>query len=139
VGILRHFGDDSTPDPTAGCCDVCDPQLRPGPAPRSARRTARRPAQLAHRPSAAGAVDALDDAILDVVATAEPPLGRVRAVDVLRGSRSKAISANSYDGLPHYGSFHHMTAYAVLERIDALLAAGTLKSTGGRFPKLVTA
>jgi hypothetical protein len=32
-----------------------------------------------------------------------------------------------------------MTAYAVLERIDALLAAGTLKSTGGRFPKLVTA
>ena len=139
LGILRHFGDDSTPEPAGSCCDVCDPRLRPGPAPRPARRTARRPAQLAHRPRGGRAVDALDDAILDVVATAEPPVGRVRAVDVLRGSRSKAISANSYDGLPHYGAFHHLSAHAVLERIDALLEAGTLKSTGGRFPKLVSA
>jgi ATP-dependent DNA helicase RecQ len=139
LGILRHFGDDSTPDPAGGCCDVCDPRLRPGPAPRPARRTARRPAQLAHRPRGGRAVDSLDDAILDVVATAEPPVGRVRAADVLRGSRSKAISANSYDGLPHYGAFHHLSATTVLERIDALLEAGTLKSTGGRFPKLVTA
>ena len=139
VGILRHFGDESAPAPAAGCCDVCDPGLRLRAAGPVARRTPRRPAQLAHRPSEAVEFDGLDDAILDVVATAEPPVGRVRAVDVLRGSRSKAISANSYDGLPHYGRFNHLSAYSVLERVDALLAAGALKSTGGRFPKLVVA
>jgi hypothetical protein len=32
-----------------------------------------------------------------------------------------------------------MRADAVLARVDALLQAGTLRSTGGRFPKLVTA
>jgi hypothetical protein len=32
-----------------------------------------------------------------------------------------------------------MTAAAVLARVDALLAAGTLRSTGGRFPKLEVA
>ena len=137
LGILRHFGDASTPAPAGKCCDVCDPGLRLGAAGPAARRTALRPAQLAHRPAAAGDSEALDEAILDVVATAEPPVGRVRAVDILRGSRSKAISANSYDGLPHYGRFNHVSAYLVLERVDTLLAAGTLKSTGGRFPKLV--
>ena len=31
LGILRHFGDHSTPAPMAGvpCCDVCDPAVRP--------------------------------------------------------------------------------------------------------------
>ena len=139
VGILRHFGDQSTPTPTARCCDVCDPELRLRPVAAGMRRAALRPAQLAHRPSGAHELDGLDDAILDVVATAEPPVGRVRAVDVLRGSRSKAVSANSYDGLPHYGRFNHLSAFSVLERVDALLAAGALKSTGGRFPKLVVA
>ncbi|CAA9461322.1 MAG: ATP-dependent DNA helicase RecQ [uncultured Solirubrobacteraceae bacterium] len=139
LGMLRHFGDTSSPAPTAGCCDVCDPRLRPRAIASVPRRGARRPAQLAHRPSTAADDDGLDDAILDVVATAEPPMGRVRAVDVLRGSRSKAISANSYDGLPHYGRFRHLSAFSVLERVDALLAAGALKSTPGRFPKLVVA
>ena len=139
AGILRHFGDPSTPASTAACCDVCDPALRVQASARSARRAPLRPAQLAHRPGAAPGLDGLDDAILDVVATAEPPVGRVRAVDVLRGSRSKAISANSYDGLPHYGGFRHLSAACVLERVDALLEAGTLKSTGGRLAKLVVA
>lgn len=138
-GILRHFGDRSTPSPTAGCCDVCDPRLRPSSAAAGPRRAARRPAQLAQRPSGDVELAALDEAILDVVATAEPPVGRVRAVDVLRGSRSRAISTNSYDGLPHYGRFNHLSAYAVLERVDALLAAGTLRATPGRFPKLMAA
>ena len=139
-GILRHFGDNSTPAATAACCDVCEPSLRLRPSAGGARRAATRPAQLAHRPTAGDdldGLDGLDEAILDVVATAEPPLGRVRTVDVLRGSRSKAISANSYDGLPHYGRFNHLSAYSVLERVDALLGAGALKSTGGRFPKLL--
>ncbi len=62
-----------------------------------------------------------------------------RAVEILRGGQSKVVKKYSYDGLPHYGAWSHLTAPTVLERVDALLAAGTLRSTGGRFPKLEVA
>ncbi len=136
LGILRHFGDLSEPLADGPCCDVCDPSLAPAPPQAPARRPGR-PAQLAQRP--AGDVDGLDDAILDVVAAAEPGVGRTRAVEVLRGGRSKVIAKYSYDGLPGYGTYGHLRADAVLERVDALLQAGTLRSTGGRFPKLEVA
>jgi ATP-dependent DNA helicase RecQ len=73
------------------------------------------------------------------VAAAQPEVGRTRAVEVLRGGRSKVIEKYSYDGLPHYGAYRHFSANAVLARVDALLAAGTLRSTGGKFPKLQVA
>ena len=81
-------------------------------------------------------MEELDEAILDVVSAAEPGVGRTRAVEVLRGGRSKVIAKYDYDGLPHYGTFAHLSGPSVLERVDALLQAGTLRSTGGRFPKL---
>ena len=135
-GILRHFGDRSAPAPAGPCCDVCDPSLRPAiPEPRRAR-SSQAPRQLAQRPVAAGDVADLDEAILETVASAQPEVGRTRAVEVLRGGRSKVVAKYSYDGLPHYGAYGHLRAESVLERVDALLAAGTLRSTGGRFPKL---
>ena len=137
-GILRHFGDRSAPAPEGACCDVCEPSLAPAPPPPPRRVVADRPAQLAHRPNA-GNLDVLDEAILDVVASAQPEVGRTRAVEILRGGRSKVIERYSYDGLPHYGTWSHLTSAAVLGRVDALLAAGTLRSTGGRFPKLEVA
>jgi ATP-dependent DNA helicase RecQ len=141
-GILRHFGDRSSPAPEGPCCDVCDPSLRPAaPAAPARQGSAARPrgAQLAQRPVAEGEAAALDEAILDVVAGADPLVGRTRAVEVLRGGRSKVVQKYSYDGLPHYGAFAHLTAPAVLERVDALLTAGTLRSTGGHYPKLEVA
>ncbi len=134
-GILRHFGDRSEPIPQADvpCCDVCDPQARPEPPPAPAKAAARRAKQLSARPLDA---DALDDAILSVVESAEPPVGRTRAVEILRGGRSKVIVKYAYDGLPGYGTFGHLAGDDVLGRVDALLTAGTLRSTGGRFPKL---
>ena len=63
-------------------------------------------------------------------------VGRTRAVEILRGGRSKVVKKYSYDGLPHYGAFAHLAGAAVLERVDALLDAGTLRSTGGAYPKL---
>ena len=133
-GILRHFGDTSAPAPEVPCCDVCDPGLAPAPPPPPARARAARPAQLAQRP--AGDLEELDEAILDVVSAAQPGVGRTRAVEVLRGGRSKVIAKYAYDGLPHYGTYGHLSGPSVLERVDALLQAGTLRSTGGRFPKL---
>jgi ATP-dependent DNA helicase RecQ len=136
-GILRHFGDRSSPSPHVPCCDVCDPSVVPAaPAPPA---TGARPAQLAHRPAAEGELAALDEAILDVVVSASPPVGRTRAVEILRGGRSQVIGKYSYDGLPHYGTYGHLRSASVLERVDALLEAGTLRSTGGKFPKLEVA
>jgi ATP-dependent DNA helicase RecQ len=138
-GILRHFGDREAPAPAGPCCDVCDPSLAPAPPAPPERRPVTRPAQLAHRPAASGETGELDEAILDVVASAQPEVGRTRAVEILRGGQSKVVRKYSYDGLPHYGAWSHLAAPAVLERVDALLAAGTLRSTGGRFPKLEVA
>jgi ATP-dependent DNA helicase RecQ len=78
----------------------------------------------------------LDAAILDVVVSAAPPVGRTRAVEILRGGRSKVIGQNAYDRLAGYGAFAHLRSSEVLGRVDQLLETGTLRSTGGRFPKL---
>ena len=81
-------------------------------------------------------VGELDDAIIGVVRTAEPPVGRTRAVEILRGGRSKVVEKHGYDGLDVYGAFAGLRADDVLGRVDELLAEGTLATTGGRFPKL---
>jgi ATP-dependent DNA helicase RecQ len=116
---------------------VCDPSIRPAvPQKAPARAASRAPRQLVARPLPSGQAGMLDEAILDVVAGAEPAVGRTRAVEILRGGRSKVILQNSYDGLPHYGAFANLNGPTVLARVDALLGSGALRSTGGRFPKL---
>src|SRR4051794_14315989 len=85
-GMLRHFGDPSAPAPEGPCCDVCDPSIVPVLPQKASRGAPGRPAQLAQRPAAASE---LDDAILDVVIAARPEGGRTRAVEILRGGRSK--------------------------------------------------
>jgi ATP-dependent DNA helicase RecQ len=138
-GILRHFGDPRRAAAAEHCCDVCDPALAPPPPAPRRGNAPRRPAQLAQRPADEGEQGALDEAILDVVSSAEPPVGRTRAVEILRGGRSKVIVKYAYDGLEGYGTWSHLRAEAVLARVDALLQAGTLVSTGGKFPKLEVA
>jgi ATP-dependent DNA helicase RecQ len=125
AAILSHFGDPGTPAPSVACCDVCEPGLVPAPG--------RRPEGRCDGP------DSLDDAIIEVVARARPAVGRTRAVEILRGGRSKVIRQHSYDGLPPYGAFAHLAGNEVLDRVDRLLDEGRLRSTGGRFPKLVPA
>jgi ATP-dependent DNA helicase RecQ len=63
-------------------------------------------------------------------------VGRTRAVEILRGGRSKVIGQYAYDRLAGYGAFAHLRSGEVLGRVDHLLEAGKLRSTGGRFPKL---
>ncbi len=140
AALLRHFGDRTAPftDPGVACCDVCEPSLVPAPPGPAPSGNGFRPAGDRER-SPSGDVPELDAAILTVVETAEPAVGRTRAVEILRGGRSKVIEKYSYDGLPLYGTFAHLRGEEVLARVDALLAAGTLRSTGGRFPKLTAA
>ena len=103
----------------------------PASAPTAAARTS--------GSASAAAPGELDDAIVAVVTTADPAVGRTRAVEILCGGRSKVVEKYSYDGLPSYGTFAHVRRDDVLARVDALLAAGRLRSTGGRFPKLAAA
>ncbi len=117
AALLGHFGDRATAPPSVACCDVCSPAP---PSPEA-------------RPAEAGDLDA---AILQVVVAAAPPVGRTRAVEILRGGRSKVIVQHAYDRLATYGSFAHLHSSEVLGRIDRLLQEGRLRSTGGRFPKL---
>jgi ATP-dependent DNA helicase RecQ len=131
--LLDHFGDGSaaTPDEGVLCCDVCAPELVP--APRAMPRAG------AGAGGDGAAPGNLDDAIMDVVASAQPPVGRTRAVEILRGGRSKVVVQNAYHDLEGYGAFAHLRSDEVLGRVDELLQDGTLRSTGGRFPKLAAA
>jgi ATP-dependent DNA helicase RecQ len=136
VALLEHFGDRSAAAAEVDCCDVCVPGMvvaPPTPAP--SRATAGGRGRTVDG-SVAGVAGDLDSAIVDVVVSARPPVGRTRAVEILRGGRSKVVAQYSYDGLAGYGSFAHLRSDDVLGRVDELLQAGTLRSTGGRFPKL---
>src|SRR3954470_11037584 len=124
--ILRHFGDRLAPVAHGQCCDVCDPSLLgavPDPAPRA-------------RANGNGAPADIDEAIVATVEAAEPACGRTRVVEILRGGRSKKLLENSYDGLPSYGSFDHLSADEVLARVAGLITAVRLRTTGGAYPKL---
>ena len=148
LAIQRHFGDRSTPHVAAGiaCCDVCDPAALPAApsAPARAGREsvggARVPGRARHATVTTASSDApgpeLDRAIVELVVSARPSLGRTRAVEVLRGGRSKVVVANGYDSLELYGAFAHLSSAETLARVDQLIERGVLRSTGGRFPKL---
>ena len=126
AAILRHFGDRSEPRAEGRCCDVCDGGL--GVA---------RPQSPVASPQSP--VAGPRDAIVAVLRAASPGVGRTRCVEILRGGRSKVVLKYGYDELPGYGDFGDWRADELLAEVDAMLADGTLESTGGRFPKLVVA
>ena len=141
AAVLGHFGDrdrDAAPL-IVPCCDVCSPESVADVVAVEVRAT-KKGASSSGRSFAPRAAladsSSLDEAIIDLVASAHPQLGRTRAVQVLRGGRSKVIASNHYDELEHYGAFGDLHADDVLGRIDALLAEGRIVSSGGRFPKL---
>jgi ATP-dependent DNA helicase RecQ len=141
VAIQRHFGDRSAPNVAEGvpCCDVCSPEALPPPPLRAAGAGARRASGSPRAPVAhAGPVPGveLDRAIVEVVVSARPAVGRTRAVEILRGGRSKVVAQNGYDSLGLYGAFAHLSNAQTLARVDQLIDRGVLRSTGGRFPKL---
>jgi RecQ family ATP-dependent DNA helicase len=122
AAILRHFGDRAEPTASGRCCDVCHGPLGLAAPPPT-------------RPAAQPAGD-LTEAILEVVGAADPSVGRTRTVEILRGGRSKVVRKYGYDELPGYGAFADWRAEEVLARVDQLIDAGRLRSTGGKFPKL---
>jgi RecQ family ATP-dependent DNA helicase len=131
VAILRHFGDRSKPQTEGRCCDACD-----GPIEGLATQRAKAHPQ---RMAAAQGGEDIRDAILRVVEEASPSVGRTRAVEILRGGRSKVVVKYAYDELPGYGEWNDWRSDELLGEVDAMLAAGVIRSTGGKFPKLEAA
>jgi ATP-dependent DNA helicase RecQ len=131
VAILRHFGDRSAPVSEGRCCDACAGPLE--------ALAAEKIAAVPKRAPAAGGDEDVRDAILRVVEEASPSVGRTRAVEILRGGRSKVVVKYAYDELPGYGDWNEWRAEELLGEVDAMLAAGVIRSTGGKFPKLEAA
>jgi RecQ family ATP-dependent DNA helicase len=154
--IQRHFGDGARArtglTPGVACCDICAPQALPAaPQFRAAgtssptRAHSRAQGSRPSRVSAPAQVElekldqALDRAIVEIVVSARPAVGRTRTVEILRGGRSKLIAQNGYDALELYGAYAHLTNAETLAQVDRLIDRGVLRSTGGRFPKLALA
>jgi ATP-dependent DNA helicase RecQ len=117
--ILQHFGDGAEPSPAGPCCDSCKPAIRPSaPAPEPA------------------AIADLDEAIVSVARTARPAVGRTTCAEILHGARTKKIARNAYDGLPAYGCSAHLRRADILARVDELIEAGRIGTTGGPYPVL---
>jgi RecQ family ATP-dependent DNA helicase len=132
AAILRHFGDRTGPHAEGRCCDVCDGPLAVDSASSHLAAVTSQPG-----PSNRLGDDAdVRDAIAAVVEAASPPVGRTRAVEILRGGRSKVVLKYGYDELPGYGNWDDWRADELLAEVDAMIEAGRLSSTGGRFPKL---
>jgi RecQ family ATP-dependent DNA helicase len=129
--ILRHFGDHADPEAVGRCCDVCD-----GPLSLLVARGSSATATIERRGTGSEPRATIEQAILTVVREAEPSVGRTRAVEILRGGRSKVVRKYDYDELPGYGEFDDWRADDLLREVDALIDGGMLRSTGGRFPKL---
>ena len=125
--ILRHFGDNAEPgERPAGlpCCDACAPAA--GLVP-----------ELPPPPPAL--IENLDGAIVSVARGARPAVGRTTCAEILHGARTKKIERNSYDGLPAYGSSSNMRRADILARVDELIDAGVVQTSGGPYPVLQVA
>ena len=63
-------------------------------------------------------------------------MGRTTCAEILHGARTKKIERNSYDGLPAYGTSSNMRRADILARVDELIEAGVIATTGGPYPVL---
>ncbi len=119
--VLRYFGDSSDARPV-DCCDNCRMKAE---APGSERESR----DLAENERVALM-------ILDALQQLKNSVGKVKLIQILRGSRAKDILQYHYDRSPYYA---RLAAYPRAE-IEAMLAEltrkGYLKLVGGDYPVL---
>ncbi len=117
--LLEYFGDTVAPRPPERCCDG-----HGGPVA---------------EPAGAARRGGLDAAVLRAVDETRGRAGRTRLAQILRGSHAAAVTAAGQDRLDSYGRLAGLPERPVLAAIDRLLARGTLRQTGGRYPTVVRA
>ena len=117
--ILEYFSDDA--ERALGPCGLCDRCITPV---RQATRTV----------SQETTVSARD--VLDTVSWCMGRFGLNRVVDILRGSRSKALMAYGAEECPTYGVCRTQPKPAVTARVKALIDSGYLQVEGTEYPLL---
>jgi len=123
AALLAYFSGETSSVPPERCCDVCGAAVV-----RLAEPDA--PTAPFH---AAGTVDPAT-AVLRAVDETGGRVGRTRIVQILRGSRGRALVTAGHDRLDSYGMLTTLSADEALAAVDALIESGALELTSGPYP-----
>jgi ATP-dependent DNA helicase RecQ len=119
LAILEYFSDEAKL--ALGSCGLCDRCLVP----------ARQPGRpISHETAVT------ERAILETVSWCVGRFGMGRIVDILRGSRSKALLAYGAEQCPTYGIGRAQTKLAVTRLVKDLIDSGYLQIEGTEYPTL---
>jgi ATP-dependent DNA helicase RecQ len=119
--LLRYFSGEMSSVPADQCCDVCGAAI------------VRLPDAEAPAPSPIAGIDPTT-AVLHAVDETGGRVGRTRIVQILRGSRGRALVAAGHDRLGSYAVLPAHSAEQVLATVDSLIDSGALELTGGPYP-----
>ncbi|MGE0644541.1 MAG: RecQ family ATP-dependent DNA helicase [Nitrospira sp.] len=119
LAILEYFSDKT--ELAMGPCGLCDRCLMP----------ARQPSGIFHHEKVVSV-----QSILETVVWCQGRFGVGRVVDILRGSRSKALLACGADTCPTYGRCRAQTKPSVTARVKGLIDSGYLQVEGTEYPTL---
>ncbi len=122
--ILRYFGDPARPQ-RCQACDNCLRESSPGPPT---------PAQGARAPTPGERAEL--EVVLSLVQRLGGRFGRGRVVQILRGSRARAVCEAGQHALPGHGALAHRRPAEVEAWIASLLEAGCLEVRGQEYPTL---
>lgn len=122
LAILEYFSDET--ELALGPCGLCDRCV--APVRQSSREVICDPARDAK-------------AIVETVSWCRGRFGLSRIVDVLRGSRSKALLAYGAEDCPTYGLCRAQPKMSVTNLVKALIDSGYLQVEGTEYPTLTVA
>jgi ATP-dependent DNA helicase RecQ len=118
LAILDYFSDEA--ERALGPCGLCD-------------RCATTPARSL---GVVGEEEPCAKAVLSTVSWCMGRFGVTRIVELLRGSRSKALLAYGAEDCPEYGGYHAWSKTALTRVVKALIDAGYLQVEGLEYPTL---
>ncbi|MBX3330066.1 MAG: ATP-dependent DNA helicase RecQ [Nitrospira sp.] len=116
VAILDYFSDQA--ELALGPCGLCD-------------RCVAQPSRMISRETTASA-----KAIMDTVSWCRGRFGMGRIVDILRGSRSKALLTYGVEDCPTYALCRAQTKVSVTNLVKTLINSGHLQVQGAEYPTL---
>ncbi|MGQ0556431.1 MAG: RecQ family ATP-dependent DNA helicase [Nitrospiraceae bacterium] len=119
LAILEYFSDDA--ELALGPCGLCDRCATPAQLPGRS---------ISHKTEVSG------KAILETVSWCMGRFGMGRIVDMLRGSRSKALLAYGAENCPTYGLCRAQTKPVVTGLVKNLIESGYLRVEGTEYPTL---
>ena len=119
LAILEYFSDDA--ERALGPCGLCDRCVTPAQQPGRS---------ISHNTEVSA------KAILETVSWCMGRFGMGRIVDMLRGSRSKALLASGAENCPTYGICRAQTKPVVTGLVKNLIQSGYLRIEGTEYPTL---